>query len=114
MREKQQGNPEFAFLFGGQDAAYYRWRIYCMQNNWSEDQIAQQVASYFGSHASSSSANGSTQHSQQQLQPIQPPSLLTRMPLPANAPLAPELESEFKQLLGTLSGSKDSIKDSRK
>lgn len=29
MRQKQNGNPEFAFLFGGEGSPFYRWKLYC-------------------------------------------------------------------------------------
>lgn len=36
LREKQQGNPNMSFLFGGPNADYYHWRIFCVSNNWNE------------------------------------------------------------------------------
>jgi hypothetical protein len=36
VRDNQRGNPEFAFLIGGEHSDYYRWRIFCVQNSWSE------------------------------------------------------------------------------
>ena len=32
VREKEQGNPKFSFLFGGENSDYYQWRVYCAKN----------------------------------------------------------------------------------
>lgn len=32
LREKEQGNPKFSFLFGGENSDYYNWKIYCTRN----------------------------------------------------------------------------------
>ena len=37
MRQKQRDNPEYAFLFGGDGATFYRWILYCKLNNLSPE-----------------------------------------------------------------------------
>jgi calcium homeostasis ER protein len=32
LREKEQGNPKFSFLFGGENSDYYQWKVYCLRN----------------------------------------------------------------------------------
>jgi len=43
MRQKQQGNHDFDFLFGGENSAYYQWSRYAMMNGYSEEAAAQYV-----------------------------------------------------------------------
>jgi hypothetical protein len=31
IREKEQNNPKFAFLFGGENNAYYAWMLHCVR-----------------------------------------------------------------------------------
>lgn len=33
MKKKEANNPKFAFLFGGPENAYYKWKYYCTTYN---------------------------------------------------------------------------------
>eukprot|EP00462_Mataza_sp_D1_P017568 CAMPEP_0175173384 /NCGR_PEP_ID=MMETSP0087-20121206/32016_1 /TAXON_ID=136419 /ORGANISM="Unknown Unknown, Strain D1" /LENGTH=438 /DNA_ID=CAMNT_0016464675 /DNA_START=8 /DNA_END=1321 /DNA_ORIENTATION=- len=94
IQEKQQNNPDFAFLFGGPDHEYYRWRLWCMQNGSSEDMLQQQLDTY---HPNATAPPPVT--------PL-PPGSATSMPA--------ELEMELAQIFSTVNGSKESIKTARK
>jgi len=104
LREKQQANPEFAFLFGGPDHAYYQWRRWCMQNGWSEEQVEAQLNAF---PAASQEA---------QPPPLKHDTVPTHSQTSSggSAALSPELEAEFFQFLQNINGSKDTIKNARR
>jgi len=87
-RAKQAGNPKFAFLSGGAGSEYYRWRIWCLQNRWSDEQIEQQIASMKPAAAAGTTAEN------------------------LGAASAAEAK-EFRDLLAKLTGSKDSIRQTK-
>ncbi len=32
LHEKEQNNPKFSFLFGGENSDYYQWKMFCARN----------------------------------------------------------------------------------
>jgi len=85
MREKQQGNPEYSFLFGREHSAYYEWALYAARNGWSPEAADQQAASHFQQQQQHSAPKGSQ-------------------------PLTLEEEMQIQNLLTTLTRSKESIR----
>jgi len=56
-KEKQKGNPKFAFLFGGEYFNYYRWKVsfeiaqqQTQQHLQNQQQLVQQVAAQYGTN----------------------------------------------------------------
>lgn len=96
MRSKQSGNPEYAFLFGGEGSGYYTWYLYCTVHNMPPDQPL----------PDSAAAASEQPQPQQPVQPLHPY-------LPPHPSLPPEVDSGFTQVLQALNGSKDSIKASQ-
>ncbi|BDA50806.1 probable calcium homeostasis endoplasmic reticulum protein at N-terminal half [Coccomyxa sp. Obi] len=88
MRTKQAGNSEYDFLNGGTGSDYWRWTLYCTLYNLPVDQPI--VPQSFGTQPTSA----------QQL-----PALIASLPL--------EVSSGFSQVLAALTGSKDSIRQSK-
>ena len=88
MREKQAQNPKFTFLFGGAGFEYYRWCKHAAAQNWTDEQVAEQLAAHLGPAAATAAA--------------------------ATAALSAEEVAEFVKLLEELTGSKDSIKGGMK
>ena len=41
IKDKQLGNPEYSFLFGGDGSDYYRFVLYCFVNNLSLESATQ-------------------------------------------------------------------------
>jgi len=37
VRQKQQSDPQYAFLFGGPDHPFYRWAMWCKLHNLNPD-----------------------------------------------------------------------------
>jgi hypothetical protein len=37
VRQKQQNDPQYAFLFGGPDHPFYRWALWCSLHNLNPD-----------------------------------------------------------------------------
>lgn len=95
LREKQQNNPEFAFLFGGPDHAYYQWRTWCMRNGWTEEQVEKESQHFYP-------AMGPTTEDRRDMEKIGVSGLDT------------VAEAEFIALLDGVNGSKESIKSTRK
>lgn len=85
MREKQQGNPEYAFLYGGEHSAYYQWALHAARSGWSPEAADAQAASYFQQHGAPTTS----------------------------APLTPQEESQIQSILGSLTRSKESIRVSK-
>ena len=112
MKQKHQGDPSFSWMFAGEAYHYFRWSLFCALHNLPVDQPPP------GPHvgASSSAVMGGVQPMQQQqpaqmggMQPMQQPAQM--LPQPAQQSqqqyaLPPEVESGFKQVLESLSGSK--------
>lgn len=92
IKDKQKNNPEYQFLFGGQDSDYYRWVLYCRCHNLPSDQPL----------------------------PVPQPQLLSHQPAEVQVPsvevllqqtlatCTPEVRDGFSQVLAALSGSKAS------
>ena len=92
IREKQNTNPKFSFLFGGDGYEYYRWCKHAASLNLTDDQIAAQVAAH---QATQGMFNGGAQAggSAPQAPPAQP--LMTAAQV-----------SEFQAVLTNLSGAR--------
>ena len=95
MRDKQRGNPEFAFLQGGDGYAFFRWALYC--------QIHQLPVNQPLPGAPAMRPGEQQQQQQQQQQPA----MQGQFCMPG------EVEAGFQQVLDILCGSKDSIKSSQ-
>jgi hypothetical protein len=113
MKEKQQANPKFTFLFGGEGYEYYRWMKHCAANNWNEGQINSQLAASQGQgqgqgiaqvQAMPAAAAG-PHHAH--LQPAAAPG-----PAGGAMPfgMSEQVSAELEKLLADLGGSKDHIK----
>lgn len=90
IRDKQNNNPKFSFLFGGDGYEYYRWCKHAASLNLTDDQIAAQVSAH---QATQGMFNGGAQAggSAPQAPPAQP--VMTEAQ-----------GSEFKGVLTNLSG----------
>ena len=97
IKDKQRDNPEYQFLFGGQDSDYYRWVLYCGCHNLPSDQPlpAPQPAAQPPSFL--------PQSTQVQAQDVEV-SLQQTL-----ATCTPEVRDGFSQVLAALSGSKASL-----
>ena len=42
-RQKQAGNADFAFLFGGPGSEYYQWHLHCLKTTMSDADIEKAV-----------------------------------------------------------------------
>lgn len=90
IKDKQKDNPEYQFLFGGQDSDYYRWVLYCRCHNLPSDQPPQPQSLPL------QNAHVQTQDVEVALQQTL-------------ATCTPEVRDGFLQVLAALSGSKASI-----
>lgn len=107
MKQKHQGDPNFAFLFAGEAYHRYRWCLHCALLNLNPDQQPAPP-----SHATAQQQAGMMPHMphmhqatappMQPMQPMQP-----SVPPPAQPNLLPpDIDSGFKQVLEGLTGSK--------
>lgn len=94
IKDKQKDNPEYQFLFGGQDSDYYRWVLYCRCHNLPSDQplpISQPQPQLLSDQPTE----------------VQVPSIEALLHQ-ALATCTPEVRDGFSQVLAALSGSKAS------
>lgn len=57
---KQQNNSKFAFLFGGEDHAYYQWKVRLEQGMQTVCELAPLISAFFPSVCITTSSEGST------------------------------------------------------
>ncbi|KAK9821123.1 hypothetical protein WJX81_001731 [Elliptochloris bilobata] len=98
IKAKQAANPEYGFLQNGEGADFWRWSLLCALHSLPPDQ-PQTAASQAPGHAGAPASA-----------PQGAPAAYAAAPL---APLPPEVDSSFAQVLHVLSGSKECIKASR-
>lgn len=105
IKTKQQDNPEYRFLFGGENADYYLWVLYCNLHNlpWDQPLPAPQ-------QPDAPMPQLPVQQQQQQLAPTQDVEAMLQQTV-ATCPV--EVKTGFGQVLSGLTGSKDSIKQSQ-
>ena len=96
IKDKQKDNPEYQFLFGGQESEYYRWVLYCRCHNLPSDQP---LSAPQPPHPQSLPL----QNAQMQTQDVE---VLLQQTL---ATCTPEVRDGFLQVLAALSGSKASF-----
>lgn len=96
IKDKQKDNPEYQFLFGGDDSDYYRWVLYCRCHNLPSDQPLS---------APQPPQPQSLPHQSAQVQ-TQDVEVLLQQTL---ATCTPEVRDGFLQVLAALSGSKASF-----
>lgn len=108
MAERQAANPEFAFLRGGEGAVYYSWLL---QQSGATGAVTAPAAAA----APAVAAAPAPQQQQQQAAPHQAPSAAAPTPegAAALAAMPAEVSSGWGQVLGLLSGSRDSIRNSQ-
>lgn len=96
IKDKQKANPEYQFLFGGQDSEYYRWVLYCRCHNLPSDQPLPAPSP----PQSQSLPQHSTHVQTQDVEGLLQQTLAT---------CTPEVKDGFLQVLAALSGSKASL-----
>ena len=96
IKDKQKPNPEYQFLFGGQDSEYYRWVLYCRCHNLPSDHPIptptapqSQLLPHHSTHVPTQDVEGLLQQTL--------------------ATCTPEVRDGFLQVLAALSGSKASL-----
>lgn len=90
IKTKQQDNPEYRFLFGGENADYYLWVLYCSLHNMPCDQP-------------DAAANQNTAQPQQPVASVQDVESMLQQTA-ASCPV--EVRTGFSQVLTGLTGSK--------
>jgi hypothetical protein len=112
IMEKNRGNPDFAFMYGGPGMDYYMWRKYCVYMRWSEEQINDQVRSYMAHAFQRPPVAVAPPPPQQQQQHFAPDPYQHHMqaPIPQpRLPIAGDRDHAIRSALMQLNGSKDSI-----
>lgn len=106
IKTKQQDNPEYRFLFGGENADYYLWVLYCSLHNLPWDQplpAAQQP------DAAVVQLSAQPQHQHQQSQQATPMQDIESLLQQTAASCPDEVRIGFAQVLSGLTGSKVNI-----
>ena len=97
IKTKQQDNPEYRFLFGGENADYYLWVLYCSLHNLPWDQPLQPAPQ---------PDPAATQYATQPQQPVLPVQDVENMLQQTAASCPVEVRTGFSQVLTGLTGSK--------
>jgi len=92
MRQKQQGNSGFAFLFGGEHSGFYLWSVYALRRGWSKEMAEQQAALFFQQQNATAAAAA---------------------PQQGAAPFGAEDKAAFDNIMQELNRSKDSIRTTK-
>mmetsp|Transcript_16610 Transcript_16610/g.25000 ORF Transcript_16610/g.25000 Transcript_16610/m.25000 type:complete len:510 (-) Transcript_16610:49-1578(-) len=87
VRKKEESNPKFSFLQGGEHSAYYKWALFCSRRHYSDEEVRRIEASHCN-----------------RLKEVPPGSL----------ELTPEDKQSFKSMLANNTGSKECVKGLRK
>lgn len=123
MGERQGTNPEFAFLHGGEGAPYFAWALHCALNGQPAAAAARQAAAPSPAAAAPQytaapqAAGARVAQQQQQQQPAA--AVQQQQPVSASptvgvlADLPAEVSSGWSQVLGLLTASRDSIRNSQ-
>ena len=107
MREKQAGDPKFAFLFGGEGSAYFRYALWASAAQpGSGGAPADALGTGQAEPLTAPPANPWSQQQQQPGAPGAPPSAAATPAAALYQDLTPEVEASFGQVLDMLSGSK--------
>ena len=114
MGERQGANPEYAFLRGGEGAAYFAWALHCALGGQppaaaaaaAAQAAAPPAATAAPQYAAAPQAAGAPVPQQQQ-----PATQSTTAGVLAELPA--EVSSGWGQVLGLLSGARDSIRNSQ-
>ncbi|PRW59174.1 calcium homeostasis endoplasmic reticulum isoform A [Chlorella sorokiniana] len=120
MSERQGANPEYAFLHGGEGTPYFAWALHCALSGQpaaaaAVGQAAAPPAAAAPQYAAAPQAAGMPEPQQQQAAaPPQQQHPVTASPTAGVlADLPAEVSSGWGQVLGLLSGSRDSIRNSQ-